>query len=265
LIPLGIRRRYAAWILRGLHGVGKRTVNHDLIGGGRMILDTNDHLAWRIRCEEAFEPEVRQEVERIASRHVNVIDIGANIGYYTILAARLAGPEKRVYSFEPQANIVNKLRRNIEANAIRNVEVLPYALSDKPGTVNFNVPPEGAESYGSMRSNERFKTVKTVEVETHRLDDVLDKLGGPKIGLVKMDAEGAELLILRGAERLLSSPDKPDLIFEANELNCKPFGYCVFDILEYVHSFGYKLRQLDSEDWIAESQGKQSFSAVLAG
>jgi FkbM family methyltransferase len=253
LIPLGIKRRYAAWVLRGLNRGGKETVNHDLIGGGRMILDTNDRLARRIRCEEAFEPEVRREVERIASRRVNVIDIGANIGYFTILASRLAGPENRVFSFEPQANVVSKLRRNIEANALRNVEVFPYALSDKPGTVNFNVPPEGAEAFGSMRSNERFKTVKTVEVETHRLDDVLDKLGNPKIGLVKMDAEGAELLILRGAEKLLSSPDKPKLIFEAHELNCKPFGYCVFDILEYVHSFGYNLRQLDSEDWIAES------------
>jgi len=88
-------------------------------------------------------------------------------------------------------------------------------------------------------------------VETNRLDDVLEGLGNPKIGLVKMDAEGAELLILRGATKLLSLPDKPDLIFEANEENCKPFGYSVFDILQYVHSFGYKLRQLDSEDWLA--------------
>jgi FkbM family methyltransferase len=218
-----------------------------------MILDTNDRLAGRIRCEEGFEPEVRQEVERIASRRVNVIDIGANIGYYTILASRLAGPEQRVFSFEPQANIVSKLRRNIEVNALRNVEVFPYALSDKDGTVNFNVPPEGAEAYGSMHANGRFEVARTVEVEMHRLDDVLDKLGNPKIGLVKIDAEGAELLILRGAQKLLSSPDKPDLIFEANETNCKPFGYCAFDVLAYVHSFGYRMRQLDIEDWIAES------------
>jgi len=68
-----------------------------------------------------------------------------------------------------------------------------------------------------------------------------------------MDAEGAELLILRGAERLLSSPDRPDLIFEAYEKNCKPFGYCVFDLLKYINSFGYRVRQLDQDDWIAES------------
>jgi FkbM family methyltransferase len=253
LILLGIKRRYAAWGLRCMHVAGKKTVNQKLIGGGRMILDTNDHLAQRIRCEEAFEPDVRQEVERIASRRVNVIDIGANIGYYTILASRLAGPERRVFSFEPQAKIVSKLRRNIELNALSNVEVFPFALSDRSGTSTFNLPPGGAEAYGSMHANGRFTVAGTVQVETHRLDDVLEKLGNPKIGLVKMDAEGAELLILRGAAKLLSSPDKPDLIFEANEVNCKPFGYCVFDILQYVHSFGYRLQQLDYEDWIAES------------
>ena len=218
-----------------------------------MILDTNDHLAQRIRCEEGFEPEVRQEVERIASRGVNVVDIGANIGYYSILASRLIGRDKRVFSFEPQASMVSKLRRNIDANDVHNIEVFQYALADKSGTASFNLPQEGVEAFGSMHSNGRFKVAKTVEVEMHRLDDVLEKLGNPKIGLVKMDAEGAELLILQGAAKLLASADKPDLIFEANEINCKPFGYCVFDILQYVHSFGYRLRQLDYEDWLAES------------
>jgi FkbM family methyltransferase len=254
LNPLGIKRHVAAWTLQGMHAAGIRTVRQNLIGGGRMILDTDDHLARRIRCEVAFEPEVRQEFERIASRGVNVVDIGANIGYYTILASRLAGPDKRVFSFEPQANVVSKLRRNIEANALSNVDVFPFALSDRSGSSTFNVPSGGAEAYGSMHANGRFKVAKTVDVETHRLDDVLERLGNPKIGLVKIDAEGAELLILRGATKLLSSPDKPDLILEANEVNCKPFGYGVFDILQYVHSFGYKLRQVDCEDWIAESE-----------
>jgi len=236
-----------------MHAVGIKTVNHQLVSGGKMILDTNDCVAQRIRCEEAFEPAVRREIERIASSDVNIIDIGANIGYYSILASRLIGSEKRVFSFEPQVSMVSKLRRNIELNALRNVKVFPFALSDAPGTVTFHVPPEGTEALGSMHANGRFEVVKTVEVETQRLDDVMSNLGNPKIGLIKMDAEGAELPILRGATQLLSSPDKPVLIFEANEKNCKPFDYCVFDLLQYVHSFGYRLRQLDHEDWIAEA------------
>jgi FkbM family methyltransferase len=166
----------------------------------------------------------------------------------------LIGAGNRVFSFEPQARVVKQLRRNIEFNALSNVEVFPFALSDTTGTVTFNVPPDGDEAFGSMQANGRFTVAETVEVETRRLDDVLHDLGNPKIGLIKLDSEGAELLILRGAAKLLSSPEKPDLIFEANETNCKPFGYCVFDTLQYVHSFGYQLRQIDEEDWIATSQ-----------
>jgi FkbM family methyltransferase len=252
-LSLAIKNRYARLTLQGMHAAGIKTVNHSLLGGGKMILDTNDFVAQRIRCEEAFEPGVRREVERVASRSVNVIDIGANIGYYSILASRLVGPEKRVFSFEPQQSMVAKLRRNIELNRLHNVEVFPFALADTPGTVTFHVPPKGLESLGSMHTSGRFEVAKTVEVKARRLDDVMYDLKNPKIGLVKMDAEGAELLILRGATRLLSSPDRPVLVFEANERSCMPFGYCVFDTLQYVRSFGYRLRQIDHEDWIAES------------
>ena len=124
---------------------------------------------------------------------MNVIDIGANIGYYTILASKLIGPDKQIYSFEPQPRVVTKLRRNIEASGLLNVTVFPFALSDTAGSVPFHVPTEGGESHGSMHANGRFEVMQTVDVETQRLDDVLSKLGSPEIGLVKMDAEGAEL------------------------------------------------------------------------
>jgi FkbM family methyltransferase len=252
--PLGlvIKNRYARWTMMGMHAAGKRTVHHSLLGGGKMILETKDFVAQRIRCEQAFEPAVRNEIERVAAGGVNVIDIGANIGYYSILASRLIGPAKRVFSFEPQASMVTQLRRNIALNALSNVEVFPFALADVPGTVTFHVPPEGLESLGSIYASGRFEVTKTFEVEAQRLDDVMKKLDNPKIGLLKMDAEGAELLILRGATELLSSPHKPVLIFEANEKSCKPFGYSVFDTLHFVHGFGYRLRQIDHEDWIAE-------------
>jgi FkbM family methyltransferase len=239
--------------MKALHAIGKKTVHQRLLSGGTMILETHDHLAQQMRCEESFEPAVRSEVLRIASRGMNVIDIGANIGYFAVLMSNLIGPEKRVFAFEPQARIVERLRRNIALNPPCNVEVFPMALSDRAGTVIFNVPPIGKESYGSIHANGRFDVMATVEVQTERLDDVMSKLGNPEIGLIKMDAEGAELPILRGAEKLLTSPRRPALIFEANEDNCKPFGYCVFDLLQYVHNLGYKLRQLDGEDWIAEA------------
>ena len=251
LFPLYIKSLCTNWAFRCMRAAGIKTVSHNLACGGKMILDTNDRLALRICCERGFEPVVRREIERIASRGVNVIDIGANIGYYTILTSKLVGPDKRVYAFEPQPHVLNKLRANIEANGLLNVTVFPLALSDKAGTVPFHIPTEGSEAHGSIHANGRFEVMKIVDVETQRLDDVLSRLGSPEIGFIKMDAEGAELAILRGAVRLLSGPNRPILVFEANEDNCQPFGHCVYDLLQFVRSFGYRLRQLDKEDWLA--------------
>jgi FkbM family methyltransferase len=265
LIPLYIKSRCTYWALQGLCAAGVKTVSHNLAGGGQMLLDTNDRLARRIRCEEAFEPAVRREMMRVASRQVNVIDIGANIGYYTILTSKQIGPGKRVFSFEPQPGVVAKLRRNIEASGLPNVTVFPFALSDVAGRVPFHVPQPGGESHGSMHANGRFQVLQVVDVETRRLDDVWQQLGSPDIGLLKMDAEGAELPILRGAVGLLSGPNRPVLVFEACEDNCQPFGYSVFDLLHYVRGFGYRLRQLDQYDWLAEPEPVCDDSTQAAG
>ena len=265
LIPLYIKSRCTYWALQGMCAAGIKTVSHNLAGGGQMFLDTNDRLARRIRCEEAFEPAVRREIERITSRRVNVIDIGANIGYYTILTSKRIGPGKRVFSFEPQPGVVSKLRRNIEVSGLPNVTVFPFALSDASGHVPFHVPPQGGESHGSLHANGRFRVLKIVDVETRRLDDVWQQLGSPDIGLLKMDAEGAELPIFRGAVKLLSGANRPVLVFEACEDNCQPFGYCVFDLLHYVRGFGYKLRQLDPYDWLAEPEPVSHDSTETAG
>jgi hypothetical protein len=116
-----------------------------------------------------------------------------------------------------------------------------------------------------LHANGRFPVLKVVDVETRRLDDVWQELGSPDIGLLKMDAEGAELPILRGAVGLLSQANRPVLIFEACEDNCQPFGYCVFDLLHYVRGFGYRLRQLDQYDWLAEPDPVWHDSVQTAG
>ena len=251
MLPLSVQHRYARWSFRALHTVGVRTVHHRLACGKVMLLDTNDVLGQRLRVEDSFEPAVRHEFQRIASSGQNVLDIGANIGYYSVLGATLVGPRGHVYSFEPQIHVVDRLRRNIDHNALDNVTVFPFALSEKPGIAEFCVPTAGMEAHGSLHENGRFQLSRKVVVETRRLDDVVVDSRIDDVGLIKMDAEGAELPILRGATTLLSTR-KPVLLFEANEDNTRPFGYTVFDLLQYIQRFGYRLRQIDHEDWIAE-------------
>jgi FkbM family methyltransferase len=251
VIPLSVKRRSAALYFQGLHRLGIRERRRRIACGSRMCLETGDLLSQRVACEEAFEPAVRKTFSEIAAHGVNVVDIGANIGYYTLLAASIIGEPSRIYSFEPQPRVARNLRRNVALNGLDNVTVFEMALSDREGQAEFFLPEEGLDAHGSLADNGRFRVKERASVTTRPLDKVLDELGNPKIGLIKMDAEGAELNIFRGASKLLTSADRPCVIFEACEDNTRAFGYSVYELLSFIHNLGYDLRQLDQEDWLA--------------
>jgi FkbM family methyltransferase len=220
-----------------------------------MRLRTSDALGQRLMAEKWFEPHVRDSLRKHARSGATFLDIGANIGYYTIQAATLVGPQGAVIAFEPQPAVRQELAANVALNRFANVTVMPYALSDRAGTVRFCVPTVGNESMGSLHPNARFQVGCEIEVETRRLDDVLESANCPRVDLLKLDAEGAELPIVKGASRLLSGPARPCVVFEACEENCAPFGYRVFDLLRAFWDLGYQLTQVDAENWFAESRG----------
>jgi FkbM family methyltransferase len=246
--------RVAALYMNCLARVGVRRKVLRLASGERMCLRTNDSLAGRLMAERWFEPRVREKLRQHARVGATVLDIGANIGYYTLQAATLVGPRGRVLSFEPQPLMRRELTANLTLNQLSNVTVLPYALSDRAGTVSFCVPTAGHESMGSLHFNARFEVDREIEVESRCLDDVLESLDCPHVDFVKLDAEGAELAIVKGASRLFSGPNKPCVVFEACEENCTSFGYRVFDLLKAFGDFGYRLTQVDHENWIAEGR-----------
>src|SRR5712692_5589889 len=237
----GIEVRAAALYMRLLAAMGRSRKTLSLASGERMSVRTNDTLARRLLAERWFEPSIRQKLRGHVYNGATVVDIGANIGYYTVQAASLAGPQGRVLAFEPQPLVRGELIANLTLNRLSNVTVLPYALSDRTETVRFCVPRPGTESMGSLRFNERFETDCEIEVDARCLDDVLEAANCKRIDFVKMDAEGAELPIVNGASRLFSSPERPCVVFEACEENCAPFGYRVFDLLKVFWEFGYQL------------------------
>lgn len=135
------------------------------------------------------------------------VDAGANIGFFTVLAATLVGPTGRVYAVEMMAATAKALRANIALNGLDNVTVIERALSDTAGqTIRASVP--GA--LWGQASIARDHTGSTQEVETATLDDVL--AGIPFVRLIKMDVEGAEFLALHGARKTLMQTGA--LIFE---------------------------------------------------
>lgn len=152
-------------------------------------------------------------LETIVSQGMVVVDAGANYGIYTVVAARLVGPSGKVLSFEPGAQAFSVLRRNIELNQFHNVRAYRAALSDRNGRARLYHHEQGQTSF-SLGAPKHART-GFEEVATRTLEDVLEEEGLNRIGLIKLDVEGAEELVLRGMERILAH-SHPAIILEMN-------------------------------------------------
>ena len=128
-----------------------------------------------------------------------VVDLGANIGYFTLLAARLVGKKGKVYAFEPEPINYSLLLKNIELNGYDNVIATQKAVSDTSGKVKFYLDKEdtGAHSIYQLDKGERF-----IEVEAVNLDDFFKDNQHP-INVIKMDVEGAEMAAFSGMKDII--------------------------------------------------------------
>jgi FkbM family methyltransferase len=243
-----LRSRFMCRELRAHH---IRYVLATLESGEQLRIRTNDRMGQRLLVEKYFEPALRKTLRQHVREGMTVLDIGANIGYFTVQLSTLVGPHGRVIAFEPQPFLLGELRANLTLNRCENVVIMPCALSNAAGRTTFFVPTEGYEGYGSLRSNGRFQVASRVEVETATLDHVPTDLRIGSVDVIKMDTEGAELPILQGARGLLASDKPPTIVFEGYQPNCTAFGYKVGDLLQFLRGHGYRLEKLDAECWIA--------------
>ncbi len=124
------------------------------------------------------------------------VDVGANVGYYSVLAAKIVGESGLVFSVEPVPSTANILNYNIELNHLKNVRVLQKAAWKRKEILTIKVP---KGYYGLASLNESKGNCKICEVEGFPLDE----LGSMEIGLLKIDAEGSEYSILEGARKML--------------------------------------------------------------
>lgn len=214
--PMAVFRRFRRrW---DSAGAPYRTVK--LNWGLPLRVKTNDAVAagiLRTRLDDVTQSEV---IWRLLSPGETAVDIGANIGYVSSLMAVRVGPAGRVMAFEPHPGLCEELRTNVRAwgDSYGRVEVYQTALSERAGMARLGMPPTFAENRGLSRvlpSGEGGAAATSFRVELRRLDDIFDGSDddGP-IALMKIDVEGHELEVLKGAQRLLGSKAIRNIVFE---------------------------------------------------
>lgn len=128
-----------------------------------------------------------------------VFDMGAHAGFTTIMFARMVGPTGRVVAFEPDPASLDYLKRNLLAQEVSNVTIVPKAIDAKTGTAYFNA--DGTMSAGLVCHSIYGCTGERIQVQTISLDDVFAEFGAPQF--IKMDIEGAEIGVIQSAASLL--------------------------------------------------------------
>lgn len=125
-------------------------------------------------------------------RGATVIDVGANIGCFTVLASRIVGSSGRVFAIEPEAATHRQLLRNIELNQLNNVTALQLAVGGRRGTATLHADPNAL--FSSMYSSVNGRAIEGADqqVEMTTLDQLMDRFGLPRCDYLKLDCEGAE-------------------------------------------------------------------------
>lgn len=147
-----------------------------------------------------------------------VVDIGANIGFHTILFANKVGPQGKVYAFEPDPVSYEILLKNINANNFKNVIAKPFAISDKKAKL---ILYKSENNYGDNRVYDSDLPTTKIKVQADSLDNLFSTIikEGERVSLLKIDTQGFEPFVIQGAKKLIKKY-KPILFFEY-----WPYGY----------------------------------------
>jgi FkbM family methyltransferase len=203
------------------------------VEGGLIYLNLHESAAMVQRAMSAYEPAKHALIRRHLRPGMTFIDVGANKGDFTLLAARLAGNSGTVISIEPAPENHSVLQRSIELNDYTNIRVLQVALSDRDGTANLQI---GSTS-GSHTLSPEFNGLRTVAVPTRTLDGVVAEQQLGSVDMIKIDVQGLELAVLRGAAQTLRANPGIILLLDLPKQSEKrraigeylaPFGFTYF-------------------------------------
>jgi FkbM family methyltransferase len=189
----------------------------------------------------AFEEFEYAFVARYLKEGMVVLDIGANEGYYTVLASKCIGPRGRVVGFEPSPRERRRLKINLWINRCSNVRVEETALSSAEGQFDLHVVEGGETGCNSLRPPDIDGKTQTVQVAVTTLDQFLRRNPIDRVDFIKMDIEGAELTALQGAGDLLRTFPRPVLLIEIFEIRTRPWGYSAREIVNLICEAGYLL------------------------
>jgi len=240
------------------------------LGGALFRCDLRDPLMREVCLTGRYEPQETTLLQQLLEPGMTCVDVGANWGYFALVAAHLVGPDGRVVAVEADPRACRTLRANAARNHLDHISVVEAAASDRPGTIGLQAYGHGADdlsNFGLTSTTTIIAGGSRFEVAARPLDAVLDQVGIERVDVLKMDIEGAEARALAGLERRLSASAIDRIVLELHPAHLRDQGSSVDAVVSLLRGHGYAAWRIDhSPDayrWAAQMRGGRETPASL--
>ncbi|MBG9377134.1 FkbM family methyltransferase [Panacibacter sp. DH6] len=217
---------------------GKDYFLHQPAGGPAMRLYKDSILSKYIY--NGFEQAELTFVQKVLKPGDTFFDIGSNMGFFALYAAQITGANGKVYAFEPTPVIYKRLTENISENNFSNVQAENIGLSDAKGFLKLFIAEAGKDGWNSFAKEKEGQ--QSIEVPVNTLDHYVESnnVDTAKIRFIKIDVEGWEIPVVRGALKTINAHDDIILMMEFTESNSKAAGYNIGDLYDIIEQQGFK-------------------------
>jgi len=233
-----------------------------LLTGQKIIVDPLDSIGKEICQNGCYEPDTVALLDRLLEQGSVYVDVGAHVGHHVLIGSARVGSGGGVHAFEADPATFRELLRNVNINRCANVRVNNQAVADNSGTAHFFLADVSLSSANSLG-----KTVHTsdkrIDVTVTTLDAYFAACRADRVDVIKVDVEGAELLVLRGAVNALTRY-QPTLILEFSR-HSAAFNYTSRDLADELRAMDFELFRVAAmplQPWV--DSGEESYYNVLA-
>ena len=231
--------------------------------GGGWWFACDDVVSRDLRLPVGFEAAEQKLLVAFLKPGMTVLDVGAHYGLYTLLASRKVGKKGRVIAFEPSAREMRMLERHIRINRCSNVRAEQFALGSREGVAELFLCLGRDTACNSLRPPAVSGPTERVQVPVRTLDAYLESSRVDCVDFVKLDVEGAELDVLKGATGLLRRRPRPAMMCELYEVRAGPWGYLCSDVYDLLEARGYRWFSITPEGRLIPCPRKQQFAENL--
>lgn len=230
--------------MRALHEPGKSvgaTVVVESRNGLQYFVDTKSFLEWRLFMYGVYEGELQEKMKDCLREGDVAIDCGANVGIHTCVLARGVASNGRVIAVEPMIELADRMKANCDLNGITNVTVLRVAVSSEIGKgILFCPSPEASNRGQASLYRDALHSSVARRIPVTTVDQIVASKGLRAVRLIKIDVEGNELEVLRGAEKTLRTA-QPHLFFEYDPENYRAARVNWSELVELIYRLSYRL------------------------